>query len=219
MNDEPAEACQRQNVDGHQSRSRTLQRVIAFTDAAVAIALTLLALPLVDFADQSTARQSVADLVHQHVGDILSFAVSFLVIALFWRTHRQLYERLVDYDEVLVVLNTIWLMLVVFLPFPTARLFVETRLRADSAVFYVANMLAISLLALAQTWWIGRRPSLRTSPDPEASPALLPPVALSVVFAGATLAAVVSPTGGLALIVLAPVVQSAAVRLPRSTGG
>ncbi|MCW3818175.1 TMEM175 family protein [Micromonospora sp. DR5-3] len=218
MHQEPAEAGRRQSVDGHQRRN-TLQRIVSFTDAAVAIALTLLALPLVNFADQSTARQSVADLVQQHLGDILSFAVSFLVIALFWRTHRQLYERLVDYDEVLVVLNTIWIMLVAFLPFPTARLFVETRLRADSAAFYVANMLAISLLALAQTWWIGRRPQLRTSAGPETAPALLPPVALCVVFAAGTLAAVVSPTAGLLLILLVPVAQFAAARLSRSAGG
>lgn len=211
MPEEPPDACPRPHADGRERRRDVLQRVIAFTDASVAIALTLLALPLVGFGDASTSRQSVADLIHEHLGDILSFAVSFLVIALFWRTHRQLYQRLVDYDEVLVVLNTLWLMLVVFLPFPTARLFVETRLRADSAAFYLANMLVIGLLALAQTWWIGRRPELRAGPD--TAPALLPPVALCVVCAVATVVALASPTAGLLLLALVPLAQAAAARL------
>jgi hypothetical protein len=91
--------------------------------------------------------------------------VSFLVIERFWRTRRHLYEDLVDYDEGLLALNTFWLMIVLFLPFPTARLFTETRLRADSTVLYLGTMLVISLLALAQLWWVGRHPKLCGEPD------------------------------------------------------
>ncbi|GAA2220415.1 TMEM175 family protein [Micromonospora olivasterospora] len=215
MDTESADTGARRRPDGDRRRDRTLQRTINFTDAAVAIALTALVLPLVDFADASSARQSVADLVVQHLGDILSFAVSFLAIALFWRTHRQLHERLADYDEPLLLLNTVWLLAVVFLPFPTARLFVETRLRADSAVFYLGNMFAISLVALAQAWWVRRRPELRVSRDPRASPALLPPAALSAALAVAALIAVASPGGGLLLLALVPVVHFAVARVGR----
>jgi uncharacterized membrane protein len=215
MSEESADPGVQQGPHIPERRARTLQRVTAFTDAAVAIALTLLALPLVDFADESPARQSVANLFVQHLGDIVSFLVSFLVIALFWRTHRHLYERLVDYDEWLLVLNTIWLMLVVFLPFPTARLFVETRLRTDSAVLYLGNMLAVGLVTLAQTWWVLRRRELRSPPSPGAPRELLPSMGLSVVFAAATLAALASPVAGLLVLVLVPPVQLVAARLAR----
>ncbi|MEU5941046.1 TMEM175 family protein [Micromonospora sp. NPDC047548] len=215
MSEEPAGAGTRQRPGVHERRERTLQRITAFTDGGVAIALTLLVLPLVNFADESTARQSVAQLFAEHLGDLLSFAVSFLVIALFWRTHRHLYEQLVDYDEHLLILNTMWLMAVVFLPFPTARLFVETRLRTDSAVLYLSNMLVISLLALAQAWWVVRRPELHAPSSPGTSRALAPPVALSVTFAVATLAALASPTAGLLVLVCLPLAQFLAVRLTR----
>ncbi|PZG24040.1 hypothetical protein C1I95_01460 [Micromonospora craterilacus] len=215
MSEDSAAASARQRPDVHQRRQRTLQRITAFTDGGVAIALTLLVLPLVDFADQSTARQSVAQLFSQHLGDILSFVVSFLVIALFWRTHRHLYEQIVDYDEFLLVLNTAWLMAVVFLPFPTARLFVETRLRTDSAVLYLSNMLVISLLALAQVWWVDRRSALRASPSPGRARTLAPPVTLSVIFAVATLTALASATAGLLVLIFLPLVQILTARLSR----
>lgn len=213
MSEDPAGAGPRQRPDIHQRRERTLQRITAFTDAGVAIALTLLVLPLVNFADQSTARQSVAQLFAEHLGDLLSFAVSFLVIALFWRTHRNLYEPLVDYDEPLLSLTMLWLLAVVFLPFPTARLFVETRLRTDSAVLYLGNMLVISLIALAQVWWVVRRPELRAPSSPGTSRALVPPVALSVIFAVAILAALASPAAGLLVLVCLPLAQFVAIRL------
>ncbi|MCW3839540.1 TMEM175 family protein [Micromonospora yasonensis] len=219
MSEEPAGAGPGQRPDLHRRRERTLQRTTAFTDAGVAIALTLLVLPLVDFADQSTARKSVAQLFAEHVGDVLSFAVSFLVIALFWRTHRHLYEQLVDYDESLLILNTMWLMAVVFLPFPTARLFVETRLRTDSAVLYLCNMLVISLLALAQVWWVVRHPDLRAPSSPLTSRALAPPVALSVTFAVAALAAIASPAAGLWVLACLPLAQYLAIRLSRPATG
>ncbi|MFI7025966.1 TMEM175 family protein [Micromonospora sp. NPDC049900] len=213
MNEDADCAGPRQVPDFRERRQRTLQRTAAFTDGAVAIALTLLALPLVNFADASTARQSVAELFAAHLGDILSFAVSFLVIALFWRTHRHLYEQLVDYDEPLVLLNTAWLMAVVFLPFPTARLFVETHLRTDSAVLYLSNMLLISLLALTQAWWVDRHPHLRAPKSQPSTRTLAAPVALSVTFAAATLTALASPTAGLLVLVGLPLAQAIAARL------
>jgi uncharacterized membrane protein len=220
MHEQPPDGRPEQSrSDVRERRARTLQRVTAFTDGAVAIALTLLALPLVDFANKSTARESVVHMVAQHRGDLLSFAVSFLVIALFWRTHRQLYERLVDYDEGLLVLNTVWLLLVIFLPFPTARLFVETRLRTDSAVLYLGNMLAISLLALAQAWWVGRRAELRAPPMPEAPRALLPFVVQLAVFAAAAVTALASPIAGLLILVLLLPAQVVAARLANATSG
>ena len=192
-------------MTGGERRTRTLERITAFTDAAVAIALTLLVLPLATFADAGTARQSLGDLLAEHRGDIVSFAVSFLVIALFWSDHRQLYESLVDYDEWLLTLNTFWLLMVVFLPFPTARLVVESRMRTDSAVFYLGTMLVISLIAIAQTWWVGRRPALRgagavTWPRR----AMLPAAAQSATFAAATLAALAAPAAGLLVLLARP---------------
>jgi TMEM175 potassium channel family protein len=189
-------------------RTRTLQRVTAFTDAVVAIALTLLVLPLVNIADKSPAGESLAGLMGRNRGDLFAAAVSFLVIEQFWRTHRQLYEGLVDYDEGLLTLNTLWLMVVLFLPFPTARLFTEARLRTDSTLLYLGTMIVISLLALAQLWWVGRHPRLRGESDgPLRGRALLPAAAQSATFAAAFMAAVFAPAAGLLLLIALPVIR------------
>jgi uncharacterized membrane protein len=190
---------------GRGVRIRTLQRVTAFTDAVVAIALTLLALPLVNIADKSGASEPLAQLLAENRGDLLAAGVSFLVIAQFWRTHRHLFERLVDYDETLLTLNMFWLMAMLFLPFPTARLFTESRLRTDSAVFYLGTMLVIGLLALAQIWWVGRHPTLWEQPSRRLpARALLPTAAASLTFAAATLTAAFSPRAGLLLLIALP---------------
>ena len=52
-------------------RKRSLERVTAFTDAAVAIALTLLVLPLVDLATDVETGQSVLHELAEHRGDLL----------------------------------------------------------------------------------------------------------------------------------------------------
>jgi uncharacterized membrane protein len=185
-------------------RTRTLQRVTAFTDAVVAIALTLLVLPLVNIADKSRAGESLTELVSGNRGDLFAAAASFLVIEQFWRSHRRLYEGLVDYDEGLLAVNTAWLMAVLFLPFPTARLFTEGRLRTDSTVLYLGTMLVISLLALAQLWWVGRHPRLSGRPGGRLlGPALWPAVAQSATIAVASVAAVFSPAAGLLLLLIA----------------
>jgi uncharacterized membrane protein len=207
-------------------RARTLQRITAFTDAVVAIALTLLVLPLVNIADKSRADEPLFHLLAANRGDILAAGVSFLVIAQFWRTHRQLYEGLGDFDEWLLTLNTFWLMAVLFLPFPTARLFTESKLRTDSTLLYLGTMLVISLLALGQLWWLGRHPALCEQPGGRLPRrALLPPTALSVTFAAATLVAVLSPIVGLLLLIAVLPIRYATRRWalggtgPRATTG
>jgi uncharacterized membrane protein len=189
-------------------RARTLQRITAFTDAVVAIALTLLALPLINIADRSGAGQPLAHLLATNRGDLLAAGVSFLLIAQFWRTHRHLYEVLVDYDETLLTLNTFWLMAMLFLPIPTARLFTESHLRTDSCVFYLGTMFVISLAALAQTWWVDRHPALRDRATGRLpARGLLAAAAPSVMLAAATVAAILSPVAGLLLLIPLPLVS------------
>src|SRR5918995_5440232 len=147
-------------------RKRSLERVTAFTDAAVAIALTLLVLPLVDIATDAATGESVLSELSRHRGDLLGFAVSFLVIAQVWNGHRRLFETLDVYDERLLFINTLWLLFVVFLPYPTARLFVESEVRRDGAVLYLGTLLTISLLGLAMTWHVARHPALRRADLP-----------------------------------------------------
>ncbi|MEK8227283.1 TMEM175 family protein [Oerskovia sp. M15] len=77
---------------------RGLDRLVNFTDAAVAIAITLLVLPLVDLVADGEAH-SVRALVQGESGTFLAFAISFVVIARFWTAHHRVFEHLRDYSE------------------------------------------------------------------------------------------------------------------------
>ena len=191
-------------------RKRSFERVTAFTDAAVAIALTLLVLPLVDIATDAATGETVWDELSRHRGDLLGFAVSFLVIAQFWNGHRRLFETLDVYDERLLFLNTLWLLFVVFLPYPTARLFVETETRRDGAVLYLGTLLMISLLGLAMTWYVARHPALRRADLPAETrrQQIRINVGISSVLALSVLLAFVRPQLGLYALLLLSVVQS-----------
>jgi uncharacterized membrane protein len=191
-------------------RKRSLERVTAFTDAAVAIALTLLVLPLVDIATDAATGETVWDELSRHRGDLLGFAVSFLVIAQFWNGHRRLFETLDVYDERLLFINTLWLLFVVFLPYPTARLFVETEIRRDGAVLYLGTLLMISLLGLAMTWYVARHPALRRTDLPAETrrQQVRISVGITSVLALSVLLAFVSPQLGLYALLLLSVVQS-----------
>ena len=61
-----------------QERDRGLDRFLTFVDAVVAIAITLLVLPLADLAPE-VGDGSVTDLLREHDNEILAFFLSFLV--------------------------------------------------------------------------------------------------------------------------------------------
>lgn len=142
------------------ARRHTLERTVMFTDAAVAIALTLLVLPLVDLAQEAN-ESSVGDVLVDHWQDFFAFVLSFVVISSLWSVHRALWEVLTDYNGQLFVLNSLWLLAIVFLPVPTALLSTESGLSATGARVYLGTLVAAAVFITAQTWWVLRQPQLR----------------------------------------------------------
>ena len=113
---------------GDQGRSATAEaaansvdRLTFFSDAVVAIAMTLLALDLPVPNVDSGPR--LAEFVSDHLGEYLAFLVSFLVIAAYWRAHHQLYRYVMDAPPHVVTLNIYWLLTVVVTPYATRVLY------------------------------------------------------------------------------------------------
>ena len=97
------------------------ERLVFFTDAVVAIALTLLVLPLVDVVPE--ARESapeVGELLRVNLSLIGSFLLSFVVIFRLWWAHHQLFRHVSRLSGPLVLGNLLWLLSIVLLPWPTA---------------------------------------------------------------------------------------------------
>lgn len=103
-------------------RARDLERLITFVDAIVAIAVTLLVLPLADLAGQLRDGQSVATLLHDHRNELTSFFISFAVITRLWLAQHQLLRHVNQLRRWATVALLLWTLTIVFLPFPTALL-------------------------------------------------------------------------------------------------
>ncbi|MFC9691919.1 TMEM175 family protein [Kribbella sp. NPDC056951] len=136
------------------SKTRNPDRLVLFTDAVVAIALTLLILPLVEVVTESrTEGLTALEVVTEHKPEIYSFLLSFAVIANFWLGHHRVFEHVRAYTPRLIRLNLIWLLAIVILPFPTEIVgtFESSRFTAG---FYSGTILALSLSQTALTWLI-----------------------------------------------------------------
>lgn len=99
-------------------KSLQLERLVFFSDAVIAIAITLLALEL---------KVEVTRDGHLHFRDLLSqwhvgvaFGLSFFNIANFWLTHHRFFAYIRRVDERLVWCNIWWLLFIVLLPFTTS---------------------------------------------------------------------------------------------------
>ena len=98
---------------------RELDRLVAFSDGVMAIAITLLVLKIeVPDFDGEPSVGDLADAVVDLIPNIITFVWSFLVVARFWVVHRRLFSGLARSNPPLTFLNTVFLLLIALLPFP-----------------------------------------------------------------------------------------------------
>jgi uncharacterized membrane protein len=125
-------------------RDASVERTVMLTDAVVAIAMTLLVLPLVESVPDVDLNQ-VGAFVADHLSLFVSFVVSFLVILLFWAGHRRAFEHVRHMTPWLSTLNALWLLLIAFLPFPTAL--VGRGPTTSSAPIYIGTVFLLSAVS------------------------------------------------------------------------
>jgi uncharacterized membrane protein len=96
------------------------ERLVFFTDAVVAIALTLLVLPLTEVVPEVVAAHGAAlEVITGNADKIWSFLLSFVVIGRQWAGHHRLFEHVRAYNSALFATNMVWLLTVVAMPFAT----------------------------------------------------------------------------------------------------
>ncbi|MEV4414210.1 TMEM175 family protein [Catellatospora sp. NPDC049609] len=190
--------------------SRSLNRLMAFTDGVVAIALTLLVLPLADIA-RDAQTESLRDMVRAHAGDFAAFVMSFTVVSLFWMVHRRVFDNLADVGEGIMLLNSAWLLGVVFLPVPTAVLTYEVNQSRGATILYMINLLFIALCGLLLSLRIrDRAPLQRPGRAAAVQRGVRRGVVASLAMLVTLLAAIPLANRALPLLALLPLVQAAA---------
>jgi uncharacterized membrane protein len=128
-------------------RDRNFDRLLTFVDAIVAIAITLLVLPLVELAPQLGDDGSVGDLLRHHSDELWAFALSFYVIARIWLSQHHAVATLLTGNARITSLLVTWTFTIVVLPFPTS-LVASAGEQAPTKVLYVGTM-ALSILIIA----------------------------------------------------------------------
>ena len=149
-------------------RERDLDRFLTFVDAVVAIAMTLLVLPLVELSTQLSGDMTVADLLREHNGEFYAFFLSFAVIANFWLIQHHSTEHVIGYDSRYAWLTMCWLATIILLPFSTSLVPVDSDDPLTKVLYMGTLALGVMFLGLAERV-IKHRPDLTDGlgyPDP-----------------------------------------------------
>ena len=157
---------------------RGFERLITFADAVVAIALTLLVLPLSEIATDLDRDTTVGQVFSEHKDALGSFVLSFVVIWVLWTAHHSTMEYFDAYDGVLFRLTLVWLFTIVLLPFVT-QLLTRSRYDRGATPLYEGVLLVSSLSLTAMAWW-GRRHRELLADDPAAERWVAEPLAIGV---------------------------------------
>ena len=122
-----------------------LDRLIFFSDAIFAIAITLLALDInLPPGIQNVTDEELWRMIAANYHDYTAYAISFLVIGFFWLGHHTKFRSITRYDGVMIWLNILLLMTIAFIPFPTRVM--SDYINSTSTIFYAATIVVAGLL-------------------------------------------------------------------------
>lgn len=175
-------------------RGRSAERLITFTDAVVAIAITLLALPLAELGPH-VLEDGLGGYLEERGAEILGFVISFFVIARLWWSHHRIFEHVIRWDGVLVILTIVWLFTIVLLS-PATALTTAARPEEHPEVIavYIGVMTASSALLTALARHVVHHPELTDGHDDRARHRLLASVEATLGFLVALVIGTVFPS-------------------------
>jgi len=139
-----------------------LERMILFSDAVFAIAITLLAIEI-KLPEQLKVNGQLVELnrhtatdslllagLEEIIGRFIGFFISFFIIGGYWIIHHRMFAFVINYNRRLLWLNLIFLMAIVLMPFSTgfyseyAVKFLKT-----PVIVYVVNIVFIGVMNYA----------------------------------------------------------------------
>lgn len=138
------------------------ERFKAFTDAVVAIALTLLILPLMEsITELGREDTTTAQWLESERWPLVSFLLSFVLISAFWLLHHRLFTQVERVDSSLQWLTFAWMLSIVWLPVATS---VAGQLPADAVqkLVYIGSLTLTVVLLMATRLYLRAHPHLHT---------------------------------------------------------
>jgi uncharacterized membrane protein len=126
-----------------------LERLILFSDAVFAIAITLLVIEIKipEIHEKPVTDNAVLHKLAELIPKFVGFLVSFLLIGQYWIVHHRMFSFVINFTDRLIWLNILFLFAIALMPFSTG-FYSEYVLRGvvTPVIFYTGN---IALLGLA----------------------------------------------------------------------
>ena len=142
------------NGDGSVNQDNDTGRIETFSDGVFAIAMTLLVIEIgvPHVGDEPEGTTLFGALVAQWPS-YLGYVISFLQIGVIWANHHNRFSFIERSDHVLLFLNTLFLMCVAFIPFPTALLaeYIQSDERTTAGAVY-SGTLAVTAIFFTLLW-------------------------------------------------------------------
>lgn len=129
------------------------ERLTFFSDAVVAIAVTLLALDLP--VPESGDSREILHFASAHLDQYLAFLISFLVIGSHWFRHHQVFGYLKALGGWVARLNMIWLLVIILTPFATRVIYGDGAFPLRFG-FYAAVMALQTIIFTLMVWEMDR---------------------------------------------------------------
>lgn len=145
---------------------RGIERLIFFTDAVVAIAITLLILPLVELVTADSTKHPpvpIPTFVHDNLSQLLAFVLSFAVIARLWMANHEILENATRATPVLMWFDVAWVFTVVVIPLPT-EITAAYRTSELTVLIYIGVAAANTVLLFAMAYYLFRHPDMQSKP-------------------------------------------------------
>jgi uncharacterized membrane protein len=191
-------------------------RVLALSDGVIAIVITLLVLEI--HVPELTRGQDLTEALRELRPSFIAFLISFVVTAIAWAAHRDLFALIRRTDTSLVWLNILFLLPLTLLPFGVALL---ARYDQESVALrlYGIQLLLIAITRLIIWLYATNRPHLLYEPISRRTKTVgvlivAVPTALYVL---AILIAESAPEASLAIYAGAPVLYFIGIVVNRST--
>lgn len=121
-----------------------LERLILFSDAVFAIAITLLIIEIHVPELNHPSFGELANSILEKLPEFLGFLFSFVIIGQFWTNHHRMFGYITGYDNGLLWLNLHTLLWVVLMPFSTSFQF-RYGYNDFSWIFYSCNLFMIGI--------------------------------------------------------------------------
>jgi uncharacterized membrane protein len=125
-----------------------IERIAFFSDAVIAIAITLLIIEIkAPHIESGTSFHEQLEQLQHLLPEFVSFIISFAIILAQWRKHHEIFGSVINYDKKLISLNSLFLFTIAIIPFSTSY-FAHNMSREFylPIVVYVLSLFALTFL-------------------------------------------------------------------------